>query len=87
MSREKWDAPAADLIAMNAWHRDLRGLAGELHNIGLDDPEEALLKLDGIVAVASEWRALIQRRADERAEPTYEPYDSGWVSLFNGGQR
>jgi hypothetical protein len=53
---------------MNAWHRDIRNLAGELHDIGLDDASEALLKLDGLVAIANEWRALVQRRAVERAE-------------------
>lgn len=63
-----WSTPAADLIAMNAWHRDLRDLARDLHDIGLDDTPEALLKLDGIVAVAAEWRALIERRAGDQLD-------------------
>lgn len=86
-----WDTTGADLAAMNRWHREFRILAGEVHDLGLDDFPEALLKLDGIIGVAMDWRALLTRRqeqqvrrVDERDE-TPGP-DLSFASSFNGGE-
>jgi hypothetical protein len=61
-----WDVTAADILWMEVQHKALRILTGELHDAGTD--EDALVKCDGLVAIANEWRALVQRRAVERAE-------------------
>jgi hypothetical protein len=77
-----------DWIVMEEWHRQIRILAGELHDaFEQDDPGECLLKCDGLAAIASEVRAFVQRRAVERAERMSEPPDASWVSAFNAGQR
>lgn len=64
MRPSNWPAtPATDHILLNAMASNAETLIRELHDIGTDDPREAIYKLDGLVAIACEWRALVQRRA------------------------
>lgn len=62
-----WPAtPNLDYLCLNQWEHWIKRAAGKAHDIGMDDPAEALVHLDAIAAYASEWRALVQRRAADR---------------------
>lgn len=60
--------PATDHILPNALAKDAEVLVRELHDIGTDDEAEALLKLDGLVSIASQWRAFVLRSAADRQD-------------------
>jgi hypothetical protein len=60
--------PATDHILLNSMSKDAEVLIRELHDIGTDDAPEALLKLDGLVAIASTWRAFIRRTEGDRLD-------------------
>lgn len=65
----RWpETPATDHILLNQMAKDAEALIRELHDIGTDDTSEALLKLDGLVAIACEWRAFVRRRAGDRLD-------------------
>jgi hypothetical protein len=65
MSVSNWPAtPAVDHLALNRFERDVKVLAGEIHDCGFDDLPELLLKLDGVVGLCSELRSLAVRHED-----------------------
>lgn len=77
---------AADVIALNEFHRTVRILAGEAHDTGYDDLPELLGKLDGIVAACSELRKravgihMEEQASRDRAEMevSVPPCGSAW---------
>jgi len=69
MRASSWPTtPATDHILLNSMAKDAETTIRELHDIGTDDLAEALLKLDGLVAIASQWRAFVQRSAADRQD-------------------
>lgn len=63
----------SDLARINHFEREAKHLLGEAHDLLLTDPAESLVKLDGLVAIASEWRALVERRQREREDIAESP--------------
>jgi len=57
-----------DYIVLNHWERAVKDLAGEIHDVAYDDAPEAIQKLHGLVALASEQLARVERHASEQAD-------------------
>lgn len=65
----RWPAtPACDHILLNSFERDVKVLAGEVHDTGFDDLPELRLKLHGIVSLCSELLAQAERRERDRQD-------------------
>lgn len=76
----------ADFAALNHWERDIKTLAGEAHDCGLDDLPELARKLGEIKLVCEEWLSLARRRSEERQTqeaddccPVVETYSIGRI--------
>lgn len=74
----------ADFIVLNAWERDIKTLAGEAHDCGLDDLPELARKLGEIKLVCEEWLSLARRRsaekeAREECDTAIPPYGVGGI--------
>lgn len=65
----RWpETPATDHLALNRFERDVKVLAGEIHDVGMDDMSELRLKLHGIVSLCSELLVCAERHEAARQD-------------------